>query len=302
MRDFYERNAALISAVLGIIFGVIFLFTQAANAQAQSAVTGFALWDAATDTLIDPNFKDGDHIPYDKKDCVAIEIKVNSYLQANGDGSIRKQFDDLTSVLETNVPMGWEDDAGPSGSNCAPTLAEIGSHRLTVTPFDGENWTGMPGVDKVVNFVTDGPLPPCPIIGASLECAGQGSGVRCEVPADAQAVSDRQILLRLYINGQFVDYPATQQFPLNGKVYQDWPIQPTDEVYWGTCINHLLVDPCERDADGNVVVEGCKQDFISESMELGYSYGQPLPETGHGLVFGIGLLYLIRRRKYERQC
>ena len=88
-----------------LILGCLLLcLPYVANAQ-QAAVTGFALRDASTNTLIDDDFKDGDVIPYDKN-CVGIEIKVNSYLQANGDGSIRKQFDNLTSVIETNHPMG----------------------------------------------------------------------------------------------------------------------------------------------------------------------------------------------------
>lgn len=142
------------------------------------------------------------------------------------------------------------------------------------------------------------PEPPvCQPEGAALECPGHGTEVRCEVPVDAQAVSDRNILLRLYINGDFVDYPPSPHFPLDGKVFTNWAVQPTDDIFWGVCINHLVINPCTIDANGEVQPPGCKQDFTSDPMELGYSYGVPLPEASHGLIFGIGLLYLINRRR-----
>lgn len=137
----------------------------------------------------------------------------------------------------------------------------------------------------------------CQPEGAALECPGHGTKVRCEVPPDAQAVADRQILLRLYINGRFVDYPATDHFMLDDKVYAQWPVQVTDDIYWGTCTNHLLENPCTVDENDNVQPPGCAQDKTSEPMYKGYNYGQPLPEARYGLIFGIGLLYLINKRR-----
>jgi hypothetical protein len=58
---------------------------------AQGAVTGFALWNAATDTLIDGSFASGEKITLPGQSCVAIQILVNPYLDTlDRPGSVKK--------------------------------------------------------------------------------------------------------------------------------------------------------------------------------------------------------------------
>lgn len=129
------------------------------STSAQSAIVGFALWNAQNDTVVDASFSDGETIPDAIRACAAIEIKANAYLQVAGPGSIKKVLDGQDvgcsgsgAKIENSAPYAWEDDAGTSAFPCAASLAVAGSHTLTVTPYDGDNCTGLVGTPKSLSF------------------------------------------------------------------------------------------------------------------------------------------------------
>jgi len=146
---------------------------------ASSAVTGFVLWNAATDTVLDASFVSGEKITLPGQACVAIEILGNAYLNRGLDqpGSVKRSFDGQNSTCSTtgvthenNPPYAWEEDLGAGSFTCAPSLAQVGTHTLTVTPYDGDNCTGAQGTPvtlsfEVVNSSTPPPPPPPPPIG-----------------------------------------------------------------------------------------------------------------------------------------
>jgi hypothetical protein len=126
----------------------------------QSAVLGFRLWDARTDTIIDNNFTNGEIIPLVQYDCVAIEIVGNSYLNSST-GSVKKQLDGSNGVCnapgsthENSPPFAWEADEGPGRFVCATTLRASGPHTLTATPYDGPDCTGKQGTAVTLQFQT----------------------------------------------------------------------------------------------------------------------------------------------------
>jgi hypothetical protein len=126
-----------------------------------AAVLGFALWNAQTDTVVDSEFQNGETIPDSIRSCAVIEIKANAYLNAGGAGSIKKVFDGADhgctgSAYESGPPYGWEDGDGTSWQ-CSASLSTVGNHTLTVTPYDGENCTGIAGTPVTVNFTVSGP-------------------------------------------------------------------------------------------------------------------------------------------------
>ena len=129
------------------------------SGSAQSGIVGFALWNAQNDTVVDTSFSNGETIPNTIRSCAAIEIKANAYLQAAGPGSIKKVLDGQDvgcsgsgAKVENSAPYAWEDDAGTSAFPCAASLAVAGSHTLTVTPYDGDNCTGLVGTAKSLSF------------------------------------------------------------------------------------------------------------------------------------------------------
>jgi hypothetical protein len=137
-----------------------------------AAVLGFALWNASSDTVVDSSFTSGEAISDAIRSCAAIEIKGNSYLNANGAGSIKKVFDGQNNGCtgtggENNAPFAWEDDAGTGAFPCAASLAVAGSHTLVVTPYDGDNCSGTAGSPVTLTFtVTGSTAPPAPTLGA----------------------------------------------------------------------------------------------------------------------------------------
>ncbi len=129
---------------------------------ASAAIIGFALWNAQTDTVIDTNFQNGEAIADNVRQCVSIEIKPNTYLTSSGAGSIKKVFDGANSGcsgvgVENSYPYAWE--AGETGPQyaCATSLAVAGPHTLTVTPYDGDNCTGLAGPSITLTFSVTGP-------------------------------------------------------------------------------------------------------------------------------------------------
>jgi hypothetical protein len=152
---------------------------------AQGAVTGFALWNATTDTLIDGSFVSGETITLPGQSCVAIQILTNAYLDTlDQPGSVKKSFDGQNSACttggvthENNAPYAWETDMGPGAFECAPTLTQVGTHTLTITPFDGNDCTGAQGTPVTLSFEvvnpTSTPPPPPPPPPPSLGRPGQ---------------------------------------------------------------------------------------------------------------------------------
>lgn len=126
---------------------------------AQSAVTGFALWNAQTDTLVDSSFQSGEAISLASGNCVAIQIKTNPYLEANGAGSVKTVFDGQDTgcseagvTHENSAPYSWEEDEGPGVYSCAQSLTVAGRHTLKATPYDGENCSGAVGTAVTLTF------------------------------------------------------------------------------------------------------------------------------------------------------
>lgn len=128
---------------------------------AQGEITGFALWNAATDTLIDGDFRDGEKIYLADNDCVAIEVLTNGYLDTGGtpgsvklgfDGAVPTTCDEPGYTHENNPPYAWELDVGPQSYECAASLSIPGSHTLGALAFDGDNCTGAVGNMKIVTF------------------------------------------------------------------------------------------------------------------------------------------------------
>jgi hypothetical protein len=128
---------------------------------ASSAVVGFALWNASTSTVVDASFQNGDSIPDSVRSCAGIEIKTNAYLNASGPGSIKKVFDGVDNgcsgnAVENTYPYAWEDGGTVGQFTCAPSLAAVGNHTLTVTPYDGDNCTGAVGTPVTLSFSVTG--------------------------------------------------------------------------------------------------------------------------------------------------
>ncbi len=143
---------------------------------ASSAITGFALWNATSDTIIDANFTSGKKIDLTAFPCTAIQIKTNTYLNAsNSPGSVKKIFNgkDLgctttPGTYENNAPYAWEAETGSDAYQCAPSLASTGTKTLTVVPFDGDNCTGAEGPAVSLTFDVIGgsaTAPPAPTLG-----------------------------------------------------------------------------------------------------------------------------------------
>jgi hypothetical protein len=138
------------------------------SATAQSAIVGFSLWNALTNTVVTQNFQSGGTIPDAIRNCASIEIHANAYLNATGPGSIKKVFDGVDNgcsstaahSFENSYPYAWEDDAGVGQFACAPSLSAVGNHTLTVTPYDGDNCSGLVGTPVTVSFTVSGPAPP----------------------------------------------------------------------------------------------------------------------------------------------
>ncbi|HVN39166.1 MAG TPA: fibronectin type III domain-containing protein [Myxococcota bacterium] len=142
---------------------------------ASSAIAGFRLWDANTDTVIDSNFTGTGKVI--TASCTSIEIRGNSYLAADS-GSIKKQLCSGTTCAqaacgqanvsyENDPPFAWEDDAGIGKFNCAPSLAVNGTWTLLVTPYDGKNCSGAQGTALSVTFsVQTGGATSAPTLGA----------------------------------------------------------------------------------------------------------------------------------------
>lgn len=128
----------------------------------QAQVTGFRLWDARNDTIIDNNFTSGESIALTEYDCVAIEIVGNAYLYGGSGGSIKKELDATSAgacttagvTHDNNPPFAYEADEGPNKFACSAALRAAGPHTLKVTPYDGPNCTGLAGTPQTLLFQT----------------------------------------------------------------------------------------------------------------------------------------------------
>ena len=130
------------------------------SGDAQSAVIGFALWNADTDQVVDSDFRSGEVIDLATQSCTAIEILGNSYLdQAQSPGSVYKVFNgnalscnQAPTSHENSAPFAWETDRGPGRYDCAVSLQAVGQHTLTVTPYDGDDCGGEAGESVTLTF------------------------------------------------------------------------------------------------------------------------------------------------------
>ncbi len=139
----------------------VWIRTRVSSAQ----IDRFRLWDAAGDVVIDEDFRSGERINLRRLgDCVAIEVVGNEYLQTfNGPGSIAFGFDgspldcagEAGRAFENQPPFAWEGEE-PGGLRCAASLTELGSHELTVIPYNEDDCAGVPGMARTLAFtVTD---------------------------------------------------------------------------------------------------------------------------------------------------
>jgi hypothetical protein len=129
---------------------------------ASSAVTGFVLWDANSQTILDADFQSGEQISLDAQgSCLAIEVVGNAYLQrSSSPGSVKFAFDGQSPTACSNAPISheseppyaWEAENGQGQYDCAATLTELGQHTLTVTPYDGDGCTGTVGTPVTLTF------------------------------------------------------------------------------------------------------------------------------------------------------
>lgn len=127
---------------------------------ALSAIAGFTLWNATSDTVVDATFTAGEKIDIATLPCAAIQIRTNAYLGTlNSPGSVKKIFDgqalSCTSAPashEDNPPYVWESEQGPNQYDCAPSLRAVGTHTLVAIPYDGDNCTGLAGPSATLTF------------------------------------------------------------------------------------------------------------------------------------------------------
>jgi hypothetical protein len=141
---------------------------------ASAAIVGFTLWNALSDTVVDSDFRSGEAIADTVRGCAAIQIKGNAYLNASGPGSVKRVFDGVDNGcsgqgVENAYPYAWEDGATVGQFACAASLSAIGSHTLTVTPYDGDNCSGLAGASATVTFTVTGPSS----TGSTLGAPGQ---------------------------------------------------------------------------------------------------------------------------------
>jgi len=124
----------------------------------QSSITGFKVWNATTDTVLINDFQNGATIT---GSCAAIEIVGNAYL-VNGNGSVRKSFDNVVGACENTSPFGYPDGGAPGQFDCEAALTN-GNHSVSVTTYDGKNCTGPAGAAVTRSFsVSTGGSPPPP--------------------------------------------------------------------------------------------------------------------------------------------
>jgi hypothetical protein len=137
---------------------------------ASSAITGFVLWDAASETILDADFQSGEPISLETQgSCLAIEVVGNAYLErSNSPGSVKFAFDGQSPTACSNAPISheseppyaWEAESGQGQYDCAATLTELGPHTLTVTPYDGDSCTGTEGTPVTLSFEVLGATTP----------------------------------------------------------------------------------------------------------------------------------------------
>jgi hypothetical protein len=139
--------------------------------QANAAIDHFVLWNAETDTVIDSNFTSGEQISLVEHGCTAIEVIGNSYLSPAGsagslqfdlDGQTPSTCSDAGFTHENEPPYAWELEYGPGQFECSASLTEVGSHTLTVTPYDGDDCSGAAGTPVTLSFdvIGSGGTPP----------------------------------------------------------------------------------------------------------------------------------------------
>jgi len=154
----------------------------------QAAVVGFVLWDAQADTVIDSQFTSGKQIQLDSQGCTAIEVVGNAYLSQSGSpGSVMFNFDGQNTTgctdpgmsHENSAPYTWEHDNGAGQFECAVSLTLPGTHTLAVTPFDGDDCTGLAGSTVTLTFdvIAAGTQPPPPTSGTSEPLGAPGQPV-----------------------------------------------------------------------------------------------------------------------------
>jgi hypothetical protein len=116
-------------------------------------ITGFKLWNASTDVVVDDDFQNNDQVTVS---CAAVEI-VGSV-----GGSIRKTFDGVVGACENSAPFGFPDGSVPSQFECMPSLGN-GTHTLSAQAFTAKDCTGTPGTPLSRTFsVNVGSAPPPP--------------------------------------------------------------------------------------------------------------------------------------------
>lgn len=115
-----------------------------------AGVLGADLWNASSDTNIDPNFQSGDSISASIKACAAITAKPNTYLDttnASAPGSVYFVFDDGSTKCENIIPYAYPGNTTDTTYECATntSITSAGAHSVVITPYDSDGCTTTPG-------------------------------------------------------------------------------------------------------------------------------------------------------------
>lgn len=136
---------------------------------AQADTLRFVLWNATTNQLADADFQTDEVVTVADLPCATVGVVPNAYLQtANTPGSVRftvnndvPECTDLDVTHDDEPPYALGAEVTTGNFVCNDLLATVGTHTVTVTPFDGDGCTGAQGTTRMVSFIVEaGGAPP----------------------------------------------------------------------------------------------------------------------------------------------
>jgi hypothetical protein len=137
---------------------------------AQAGVQRFVLWDATANVVADTNFETDEVVSLTDLPCATIGVMPNTYLRTVGTpGSVRfsvnGEVPECTEVEVTHdddPPYALGSEASADNLACHELLTTVGTHTVSVTPFDGDGCTGAEGTTRMVRFIVEAGDPPAP--------------------------------------------------------------------------------------------------------------------------------------------
>jgi len=141
---------------------------------AQADTQRFVLWNATTNQIADGDFQTDEVVTVTDLPCATVGVVPNSYLQtANTPGSVRftvngnvPECTDVDVTHDDEPPYALGSEVTTGDFECNDLLATVGTHTVTVTPFDGDGCTGAEGTTRMVRFIVEAggaPPPPAPL-------------------------------------------------------------------------------------------------------------------------------------------